>query len=526
MSERSHREGGHDTAPRVIATDAFLEAAPDAIIIVGQDGKIRTANGLAEELFEYSRKELIGQKIEMLVPERFRDIHEKQRSAYSVEPRTRPMGSGQELLGRRKDGSEFPVEISLSPLATASETLVISIVRDVSERLRAIEERRRLESESTRAQEISRAKDQFLMTLSHELRTPLTAMLGWAQLLANEPSLSAEVREAIRAVRDNALAQARIIDDMLEVSRLISGKVEIQLSLFDPLEAVQAAVQTVRPSADAKRIRILLEVGPEVGLLAADRNRLQQIVWNLLANSIKFSNKDSVVTVRLEQRESTLELAVSDTGAGIEPSFLPYVFEPFLQEDGTTTRAHSGLGLGLSIARQFVELHGGTVVAESAGRGSGSTFTVRIPVRPFNGSETAAPKRITSALSEDGRLPGTRVLCVDDDVGSRKVVRAVLERSGATVSEASSVKEALRILAERAVDIVVTDVAMPEEDGYALVRQARAIGVNVPIIALSALTRLERESGQPDAFDAVLHKPLDAVGLASAVHEMLRRKMD
>jgi PAS domain S-box-containing protein len=494
----------------------LLESAPDAIIVVDDVGRIVIVNSQAENMFGYTRNELLGQTVEMLVPEQFRPHHAGDRRRYAEAPRTRPMGAGRTLAGRRKDGTDIPVEISLSPLQTEQGLLVMSIIRDVTDRIRVEEERRGLIAAQIRAEEISRAKDQFLMTLSHELRTPLTAILGWAKLVGQDERDIAVLHEALRTIERSAEVQARIIDDVLEMSRMISGKIQLQVELTDPVLIVHSVLQSLRPTASAKRIRLNAEIDPDVGPLPADPSRMQQIVWNLLSNAVKFSPKESVITVKIENRDTDLEIVVTDRGEGIPPEALPYVFEPFFQADGSTTRSHGGLGLGLSVVRQLVELHGGRISVESGGPGKGTTFRVRLPIRATSiSSDATAEESVRPASYPD--LSGLRVLYVDDDAESRRLVAAVLQRASAAIQTETSVQDAMAAIDAWNPHVIVTDIAMPEADGYALARMVRERRDGVPIIALSALSRLS--AADRALFHSFVRKPADPAAIAWAIHD-------
>jgi protein-histidine pros-kinase len=485
---------------------SLMESAPDAIVVVDSNGGIRIVNSQTERMFGYSRRELLDQPVTMLVP--YND---------------RPNEPGEHLLGRRKDGREFPVEISLSLLHTEEGTLVTSIIRDVTDRVRAEDERRTLEAAQMRAEEMSRAKDQFLMTLSHELRTPLTAILGWSTMLSMDPLSSHAMNPAIDAIHNGAVVQARIIDDVLEMSNLIEGRIALNVEMTDPVAIARAAVQVVKPVADSKRVRIMTEIRGEISLLSADPARLQQIVVNLLSNAIKFSAKDSAVTLSIDQPGSKLEITVQDSGEGIPRKFLPYVFEPFLQADSSTTRTHTGLGLGLSIVRHLVELHGGEILATSPGVGQGSEFRVTFPVRAATETTPLHPAGTSASVPRSyPNLSGTTVLCVDDDADSRALLRAVLEHAGATVRTASSADEALHDFDAAPADVVITDIAMPKTDGFELCDRLRQRST-VPILALSALTRLEDRDPDDKRFVAFLRKPAEPAVIAWAVARAVGR---
>jgi PAS domain S-box-containing protein len=503
----------------------LLESAPDAIVVVDGEGRIEIVNGQAERMFGYERGEMLGQRVEMLVPHRFRSRHSGDREAYFRQPRTRPMGAGRSLMGLRKDESEFPVEISLSPLDTPQGMLVTSIIRDITDRIAGEEERQRLLSERIRAEEVNRAKDVFLMTLSHELRTPLTSILGWSKLL--DPAEDSEtLGEALGAIRKSAEAQARIIEDVLEISQLITGKLKLNVTMSDPVEIANEAIQTVRPSAAAKRIHILTDLDPGLGPIPVDAPRLRQVIWNLLSNAIKFSGKESEIRLAIAQRESNLEIAVEDEGQGISPEFLPHVFEPFLQADGTTTRRHGGLGLGLSIVKQLVELHGGEIVASSAGEGMGASFRVVLPILAATVGVSLEEGKTEQEPESFPDLSGLRVLFVDDDQESRHLVQAILERCGATAILAASAAEAMRLVAESGPSLVLTDLAMPEVDGFELASLLRASHPEIPIIAISAMIRVEEdvEPGELEVFDAYLRKPAAPAAIAWEIRKVADRR--
>jgi PAS domain S-box-containing protein len=422
----------------------------------------------------------------------------------------------------RKDGSTFPVTCSLSPLQRDGQPAgAVLEFRDITDELFA----------QKTLEDASRKKDQFLATLSHELRTPMTAVLGWARMLRMGLSES-ETREAISAIEKAAEIQAQLIDDVLDVSRVAAGKMTFKPVPVDVGPVLHAAMTTVHPAASAKDIEILASVPPLLPRVLGDEGRMQQVIWNLLSNAVKFTPRGGTITVRVTTVGSLLRLTVQDTGKGIEASYLPHVFEPFSQEDGSMTRAHEGIGLGLSIVRSLVELHGGRIRAASDGAGRGAAFTVELPFiettaalgsRGLKGQTAALP--ILSAELPD--LNGIKVLIIDDQEHTRALVSAIFLRAGAALDAACSVREGLEMFNAVLPGVVVCDLAMPEEDGFAFVRAIRALPNetrDTPIIALTAFGRPEdRQQAMAAGFDAYLKKPINPEELASTVLQLANR---
>lgn len=419
----------------------------------------------------------------------------------------------------RKDGSSFPVSCSVTPLEREGRQAgAVVEFRDITDELRA----------QQAVEDASRRKDEFLATLSHELRTPMTAVLGWTRMLKlglPEP----QAREALDAIEKSAEIQAQMIDDVLDVSRIVAGKMTFKPEAVDVASVVRAAMTTIHPAASAKGIEILTSIPPGLSFVLGDEGRLQQIIWNLLANSVKFTPRAGTITVRLAEVGSILRLTVRDSGKGIDPAYITHVFEPFSQEDGSSTRSHEGIGIGLSIVRSLVELHGGVIRAASDGAGCGATFTVDLPVleaAPFvpietRGDRLTAPVAVADELPDLGRL---RILVIDDQDFGRELVTAIFRRARADVTAADSVREGLRLFSELQPSAVVCDLAMPEEDGFAFVRAVRSmprpLGAT-PIIALTAFGRPEdRRSALEAGFDAYLKKPVDPAELAATVHRI------
>jgi len=391
------------------------------------------------------------------------------------------------------------------------------------------------------AEEANRIKDEFLATLSHELRTPLNAILGWAQVLRTGKVDPETTGRALEAVERNARAQAQLISDLLDVSRIITGKLRLELEPVDLSRVIDAALDSVRPAADAKGIRILLMLDRNAGPLVGDPDRLQQVAWNLLSNAIKFTPQGGSVEVRLGQREGQAEIAVEDSGAGIRPDFVPYVFDRFRQAESSTTRMHGGLGLGLSIVRHLVELHGGTVAVESRGEGQGSTFTVRLPIRL--GVDGGLPGGLPGMPAERRRHPGgdvpdvmssqllagLRVLLVDDEADTRDLLVTALEQCGAQVTAVANVPDALAALDRERPDVLISDIGVPGEDGYSLICKLRARsadqGGNLPAAALTAYARSEdRIRALSAGFQTHLAKPIDPAELVATIAALAGRQ--
>lgn len=377
------------------------------------------------------------------------------------------------------------------------------------------------------AQEANRIKDEFLATVSHELRTPLTAILGWSALLRSSASDQSAVERGLEAIERNARAQARIIDDVLDVSRIISGKLRLELKRVDMATVVSSALEIVGPMADARGIVIESQVGRDAVAVFGDADRLQQVVWNLASNAIKFTPKGGRVGVRVDGDGAAVQLQVTDTGQGISPQFLPYIFDRFRQADSSSTRKHGGLGLGLAIARHLVELHGGTLKAESAGEGLGASFTMTLPVRAVQvGSRDSGVSRPADAApareANTSALGGLRVLVCDDEADARELIAAVLAAYGAQVRAAGSAFEVIASFAEFKPHVLVSDIGMPGIDGYGLMRHIRNLSVeqggSVPSLALTAYARSEDvQRALAAGFQHHLAKPVDPRELIAAV---------
>jgi len=415
----------------------------------------------------------------------------------------------------------------------------IGNVQDIHDRKEAEHERETLLAAERAAREAansaSRAKDEFLATVSHELRSPLNAMLGWARLLSGGTLNEETTARALKAIEQNARAQAQLIEDLLDVSRIISGKFRLNVEPVHVVRVIEAAIDSIRPTADAKDISLHATLDPDAGPVSGDAGRLQQVVWNLLSNAVKFTPKGGQVQVRLVRVNSHIEIEVSDTGQGISPEFLPYVFERFRQADGSTTRNHGGLGLGLAIVRHIAELHGGSVAASSPGRSRGSTFSVRLPMMVVHTRHTGEP-RVHPKVSGGSELQFTpspsldkvRVLVVDDEPEALQLLSTVLTQSGAVVKTASSAAEGFAVIQTWRPNVIVSDIGMPEEDGYSFMRRvkawARDAGTWIPAVSLTAYARAEdRMRALDSGYQMHVTKPVEPLELIKVLVSLVER---
>jgi PAS domain S-box-containing protein len=525
----------HDATRRKLTEDALressarihdiLESITDAFFAVDRGWKFVYANRQAERLLRRERGELLGRNVWEEFPEAVgTEFYEQYRRG--------------EREGRPVEFEAFyePLGVWFAVRAYPYAEGFAVYFRDVTARKRAEEERARfLEREHAarrEAEEANRLKDEFLATLSHELRTPLTAILGWARLL-RRGGLSGEAAErALEAVERNAVTQKQLIDDILDVSRVITGNIRLNFESLNLVPVIEAAIDAVRPAADTKGIEIRVEVAPRPGRVSGDADRLQQVVWNLLSNAIKFTPEGGRIEVSLRPLDAAVRIQVSDTGQGIEPEFLPHVFERFRQADATTTRRQAGLGLGLAIVRHLVELHGGNVSAESEGLGRGATFSVTLPSAGAHVTTGDLP----AMKEEHGKdcpppLEGLRVLVVDDDRDTREYLTAVLENCGARVRSAVAAREAFRLLEESRPEVIVSDIGMPGEDGYQLIRRVRKLskerGGQTPAVALTAYAREEdRVKAFRAGFQMHLAKPVEPDDLVTVVASLAGRNVE
>ncbi|GAC1394788.1 MAG: hypothetical protein NVSMB47_04320 [Polyangiales bacterium] len=376
----------------------------------------------------------------------------------------------------------------------------------------------------TEADAANRIKDEFLAVLSHELRTPLHAILGWARLLREARVPPEKVAHGVAAIERNAMAQTQLIEDLLDVSRIVSGNLRIESKRVDLRRAIEAAVEIVRPMAEAKGVRLTVTIAPELAPMVGDAGRLEQIVWNLLGNSVKFTPPGGEVALDAASTDEGISMRVTDSGQGIAPEFLPHLFERFRQADSSATRPQGGLGLGLSIVKRLVELHGGTITATSDGRGRGASFALEFPHAAGSDSSEHGLSDPGGAAPSTTSLAGVRILVVDDDDDAREVMALALAQEGATVLVAGSAVEARKTLAGAQVDVLISDVGMPGEDGYALIRSVRASFPGrdrIPALALTGYAGLDdRARAREAGFDAHLTKPVDLDALLAQVAQL------
>jgi signal transduction histidine kinase/ActR/RegA family two-component response regulator len=479
----------------------------------------------------------LGQSIDRLLP----DDHGEDEAQILERVRRGERVEHLEAIRVTKGGRPVVVSLTVSPVRNSSGQIVgvSKIARDITQRKRAEEEREQLLASERTAREgaerLSRIKDDFLATLSHELRTPLNAMLGWAQLLRRGHPRPDDMDEGLEVIERNARVQTQLIEDLLDMSRIISGKLRLDVQRIDLASILEAAVNTVRHAAQAKGITLQTTLTFEPVSLVGDPNRLQQVFWNLLSNSIKFTPKDGKIAVVMERVNSHVEVRVSDTGQGITPDFLPLVFERFRQADASAARKHGGLGIGLSIVKHLVEMHGGSIRAQSEGIGRGSTFTVSLPItaivpNPTSGGTTALGAVDEPAIPECGwtMLDGVTVLVVDDEPDARELVKRVLEECNAFVKAAASAEEALHLLRSDLPKVLVSDIGMPDVDGYEFIRRVRSLpeeeGGTVPAAALTAFARSEdRRRALLAGYQSHIGKPVEPGELIAVVAALAGR---
>src|SRR5829696_1623117 len=536
ITARKQAEGAAQTAYRQLAF--HVESSPLAVVEWDSDFRVSRWSVSAERLFGWKAEEVIGKHVN-----EWRFVFADDEDAVALV--TNRQREGVEVHGvlrnrnYTREGSVLFCEWYNSVLHDHRGKLisVLSLVLDVTARQSAEDERSaallREQDARKHAEEADRLKDEFLATLSHELRTPLTSILGWASMIRNGEVEGSNASRAIETIERNARSQARLIDDLLDVSRIITGNLRLDLHPLNLAPIVDTALAALRPTADVRGIRLQTRFEPNECPVKGDPNRLRQVIWNLLSNAIKFTPRGGSVNVYLKCVESSACLTISDTGDGISTEFLPYVFDRFRQAEGSISRKQGGLGLGLAVARHLVELHGGAITAESEGQGKGSVFTVNLPLTQERRDPARAEERrleLERRRSRSGvvRLDGVHVLLVEDDDDSRKLLGTMLKRYGARVSSTKSVKEALDVFDNEFPDVLISDIGMPDQEGYQLIRRLRARppeqGGLIPAIALTGYaSRKDRERALAAGYQQHIAKPIEQADLMVAIAALVGR---
>jgi signal transduction histidine kinase len=486
------------------------------------DGAVKLLTGVVSATTAVLLWKLIPTALALPSPAQLRGANERLRA--EVGERVRAEEATARLAGELEQRvEERTLELAHSNRALRQEVEARTAAEDERNRLLVRERAARSEAER-----LNRVKDEFVATLSHELRTPLNAIFGWAQIL-REGGISADDRaQGLEVIERNARAQTQMIEDLLDVSRIASGKLRVEMRLFDLAVAVRAALETIRPSVEARGLTLEAPLDGVEAPILGDPGRIQQVLWNLLTNAVKFTPRGGRIRVELRRADAEAVLSVADTGAGIRPEFMPFLFERFNQADSSTTRRYGGLGLGLSLVRDLVELHGGTVAAQSDGEGRGTTFAVRLPIAAGDQAERAERLRSPRLGSTPPDLTGVRVLVVEDDLDARDLLERTLAGAGAEGATAASVQAALAALERRVPDVLVSDIGMPEQDGYDLIRAVRArvpaAGGNVTAVALTALARPDDRRRVLEAgVQIFVAKPPETTELLAAVASLAGR---
>jgi PAS domain S-box-containing protein len=506
--QKEHSQQVEATLQKVeLQLQTLITKNADGIVVVDRDGIVRFMNPAALNLFGCTQEELLGELFGFPVVGEDNtevDIYPYKKDSVAV-----------------KGNLEKIAQMRVVEIEWQGETAYLVSLRDITERKRAEDERNKLLEE---AQAANRIKDEFLAVLSHELRTPLNPILGWIKLLRSGKLDDHKKEQALETIERNASLQVQLINDLLSVSKILRGKLTLNPIAVNLQTIITKAIESVRLAAQAKSIEIMTVFDANVEPIFGDAKRLQQVIWNLLSNAVKFTSSKGQVTVRLERVGLYAQVQVIDTGKGIQPDFLPYIFDYFRQQDSSYTRKFGGLGLGLSLVRHLVELHGGTIKAESPGEGKGATFTVKFPLM-------LNPSIAQGEIQKDDHSPdlhGVRVLVVDDEPDNRDFLAFLLQAYGASVRAAASAHEALSSLVEEQPDLLVSDIGMPEMDGYMLIRQIRSLpaeqGGQIPAIALTAYAE-ETIQQQPHGTGFTLHfpKPIEPVLLATAIANLVEK---
>src|SRR6185503_13747974 len=536
ITARKHAEEATHAAYKQL--EFHVESSPLAVVEWDSDFRVSRWSASAERLFGWKADDVIGKHVN-----EWQFVFTDDVDAVALV--TNRQREGVEVQGVQRnrnytrDGAILFCEWYNSVLRDDRGKLVsvLSLVLDVTAKQSAEEERAasllRERDARRHAEEADRLKDEFLATLSHELRTPLTSILGWASMIRNGEVEGAHALRALDTIERNARAQARLIDDLLDVSRIITGNLRLDLNPLNLTAIVEAAVDALRPTAGVKDIQLQTQVISGECLVRGDPNRLRQVIWNLLSNAIKFTSRGGSVDISLHCVESNARLVISDTGEGISATFLPYVFDRFRQAEASISRKQGGLGLGLAVVRHLVELHGGTIAAESEGLGKGSTFTVDLPLAqerrdPARAEERRREVERRRSRSDHVRLDGLHILLVEDDDDSRKLLGTMLKRYGAKVTSTKSAAEALDVFENEVPDVIISDIGMPDQDGYELIRKLRALpvekGGKVPAIALTGYaSRKDRERALSSGYHQHIAKPIEQVDLINTIAALVGR---
>jgi PAS domain S-box-containing protein len=508
---------------------SFMDSNMIGVVIL-KHGRFVEANDTFLRMTGYTREEMIGAGLtwrSLTAPESL-----DRSEAAAAELLTRGTCAPFEKAYLRKDGSRV-WSMTTATMIQDGEDQWMAFVLDISDRKHAALEREaafaREHAARTQAEEATRLKDEFLANLSHELRTPMNAIIGWTHLLRSGRLEESQRRRALESIDRGARSQAKLIEDLLDVSRIVSGKLSLNLQPVDLVAVIDAALESQRPAAQAKGLKLEKGPAPREFTVMGDTGRLQQVFLNILSNAVKFTPAGGRVSVAMATKGGDTEVTISDSGEGIAPEFLPYVFDRFRQADGTSTRTHMGLGLGLAIVRHVIEMHGGTVRVASAGVGKGATFTIAIPFAA--GVEGVLRKPIADRMPGTYGAPGglgIRVLVVEDDPETRDVVSAILERAGFSYRVATRAGEALSVLDDWLPDAIVSDIGMPGVDGYELMRQLRArpphLGGSIPALALTAYARAaDRDLALRAGYQTHVAKPVDPVDLIRAITDLTGR---
>jgi PAS domain S-box-containing protein len=503
----------------------LVESAPDALVMVDVDGNIVYVSAQTQRFFGYTREELLNQKIECLLPVRFRERHVGQRSSYFESLRVRPMGAGLELFGLHKSGAEIPVEISLSPLETPKGYLVTAAIRDISDRKRAQEELRKAREVAEAA---SRFKSEFLANMSHEIRTPLAGILGFAEMIALYCNSSEERKSYLDKIRRCADTLTELINDILDLSKVEAGALKVELLSINTVSEIENVASLFQHVAAEKHISFEVHYDrPLPEWIVSDPTRLRQILSNLLGNAIKFTDQGGVsLHVFTDKADSNrLCFAVKDSGVGLTPEQQTRLFQPFSQADSSTTRKFGGTGLGLALSRRLAKALDGELTLADSARGRGSVFQLSIPIKPkgFVGAETAAieaPPTGTEERASWPRLDNVRILVAEDNPDNQEMLNRFLGAQGALVETASNGRTALNLAKGGTFQVILMDVQMPELDGNEVTKQLRKHNITTPIIALTAhAMNDEREKSFAAGCNEFLTKPLDVKKLIYTVHK-------